>query len=133
MCEIIILIIISFLLLFPLYIPIINSVKTLKNLFTAPFSIPEAFIWSNYAVAWVEGNLLRLSINTIIVTSGTVLSIIVMSSIVAYALTRKKTFRNLNRMIFTFFIIGIMIPPHVAIIPLYLQMKFLSHLKRKVH
>ncbi len=118
--------IISLLLLMPLYIPIVNSVKALKDLYISPFSIPKIadIIWSNFSNAWIKGNLFRYFLNSLTVTTISVLLLIFLSSMVGFALTRKNSLTRLNKILFLFFLMGIMIPPQVSIIPLYFQMKF---------
>jgi len=116
----------SLLVLIPLYFPIINSFKTKNSLYETPFLPSKDIVWSNYSEAWIKGNLFQYLMNSIIVTVSSVLLVVVLSSMVAFALTRKKTFKNLNSVIFIFFLMGIMVPPQVGIIPLYLLMKRLS-------
>jgi len=124
--KIFILIIIVLGFLVPLYIPIINSFKTLDNFIRSPFLFPEKIYLENYIGALIKGDIFRYLINSIIVTSVSVFLTITLSSMAAFALTRKHTFKNLNRLIFIFFVIGIIIPPHASIIQLYLHLKFLK-------
>ena len=118
-----VLILFSTVILLPLYVPLLNSFKTMEGFFSSPFSVPDKLELNNYVQAWVKGNLFRFLINSIIVTSTSVLLVIFLSSMVAFVLSRRKTLRTLNRVLFIFFLMGIMIPPQVGIIPLYLQMK----------
>jgi len=97
----------------------------MEGFFSSPFSLPDDLELNNYAQAWVKGNLFRFLINSIIVTSTSVLFVIFLSSMVAFVLSRRKALIPLNRILFVFFLMGIMIPPQVGIIPLYLQMKAL--------
>jgi raffinose/stachyose/melibiose transport system permease protein len=121
--KLFIIILFLLLVLIPLYLPIINSFKTTSGLYKSPFSLPKDIMWSNYSEAWVKGNLFQYLINSTIVTVASVLLVVILSSMVAFALTRKRTFKNLNRVVFIFFLMGIMVPPQVGIVPLYLLMK----------
>jgi len=123
--KLVFLILFSTVILLPLYIPLLNSFKTMEGFFSSPFSLPDDLELNNYAQAWVKGNLFRFLINSIIVTSTSVLFVIFLSSMVAFVLSRRKALIPLNRILFVFFLMGIMIPPQVGIIPLYLQMKAL--------
>jgi len=120
-----VLIIFSLIIISPFYLLIVNSLKSVNEFFVSPFSLPEVYEWSNFSKAWTEGNLFRCLINTILTTGGALVLIIFCSSTAAFALSRKR-FRKLNNFLYIFFLVGVMIPSNVSIVPLALHMKFLN-------
>ena len=117
-----ILIILLLLMLFPIYIVLNASLKTTEELYRTPFNLTTTFQFENYQEAWNRGNLGIYFKNSLIVTFSTQVFIVLFSSMAAFALTRKETFKKFDKFIYIIFLLGITIPPHVAIIPLYLQM-----------
>ena len=64
-----------------------------------------------------EGNILRYFMNSAVVVVITVAVVILFGAMASYAITRIKW--KHSSLVFTFFILGMMIPVHVALSPLY--------------
>ena len=112
--------------LFPIYAVMNASIKTTEDLYKAPFKLTNEPQFKNYIEAWVRGNLGIYFKNSIIVTFASQIFVVIFSSMGAFALTRSETFKKFDRFIYILFLFGITLPPHVAIIPLYLQMNRLN-------
>ncbi len=108
------------LVLFPIYIVLVGSFKTENQLYDNIFGLPESLSPDNYIKAFFDGGLINYYQNSIIVTVFSLALIVVLSSMAAFALTRKNI--KGGKLIYLLFIIGIVIPPQVAIIQLSLQM-----------
>lgn len=95
---------------------IMNSLKTNVELFTDSLALPVKVQFANYAAAWNKG-LYKYFGNSVIVSSISLISILFLSSLLAYGITRfKSRFGNL------FFIItlgGMALSEQVALVPLY--------------
>jgi raffinose/stachyose/melibiose transport system permease protein len=115
-----ILIVFAILIMFPNYIVIVGSLKTNKEVYTDVFGLPDTPQWNNYIEAFFGGHLGYYFVNSFIVTGVSIVIIVLLSSMAAFALTRK--FTRGSKFIYLLFIIGIAIPPQVAIIQLALQM-----------
>lgn len=84
-----------------------------------PFGLPHSFTLSNYSRAFGIGNLGRYVLNSIIVTAGADLLIVVCGMSGAYALTVLGfRFSNLVR---SLFLLGIIVPVQVALVPLFID------------
>jgi len=78
-----------FVVLFPLYISAINSLKSnsaINNL--SPLQAPSHLDWHNYVTAWVGGDLGSAFFNTFFIIILAVLGNVILGTMVAYALTR---------------------------------------------
>jgi len=107
--------------LFPLADLLILSVKTLPQIVSHPFQWPTSINWSNYAVAWTQGQIGRLLLNTAGVAVGSVLVVIALSSAAAYVLGRYE-FRG-NQAVYMMFLSGLALPIQLLAVPLFVLMK----------
>ncbi|MFV0361802.1 MAG: carbohydrate ABC transporter permease [Suipraeoptans sp.] len=81
--------------------------------------LPKEWLWSNYADAWVNSGIAKYFMNTVIVTLATVVLTVVFAAMAAYSIARMKW--KLSRTALTVFLLGIMIPIHCALLPLFLS------------
>ena len=89
-----------------------------------PVDLPSTFTLDNYADAWVEGNLGNALVNSAVVTVVSVLFLVVFSSLAAYPLARVT--RSWSRIAFFGFMVGLLLPFQLALIPLYTTMRDLG-------
>ncbi|HEY8349776.1 MAG TPA: carbohydrate ABC transporter permease [Clostridia bacterium] len=104
--------------LYPLLWLIINSLKTDTEMFTDPWSVVPSFQFSNYATAWVSGKIGTSFFNSVMVSLISVGLTIVVASMAAFALKRFKW--KLSGFVMGVFLIGVMIPIHSTLIPLFM-------------
>ena len=98
---------------------ILASVKTNAEVLGSPFSLPAALQWENYKVAWTAAKLGTATLNSFIVCTVTLAVSILIGSMAAFAIARMRwRFANLS---LTYFLLGMMIPVHVVLIPLFIQ------------
>jgi raffinose/stachyose/melibiose transport system permease protein len=83
------------------------------------FSLPTGLTLDNYARAFAEADLLIYIRNSIIVTSVSLIAIVVLSAMGAYAI-RLLHFR-LDRLVLSLFLAGIIVPVQVVLIPLFVD------------
>ncbi len=112
--------------LFPLLWMVSASLKTQYSIFNDISLIPKEFHLENYYLAWHEGGFGRYFLNSIFYTVSVVISIIVISSMAAYAFSRLK-FPGRN-ILFFMFIAAMMIPIPGSFVPLYVLLNKL-HLR----
>jgi len=94
-----------------------SSFKSQLEFMTSPWSLPKDFTLESYSVV-LSSNFLRYFGNSLIVSAVSVVIVIVISAMASYPLARIKF--KLNRPIFILFLIGMMIPIHTTLIPIYL-------------
>lgn len=104
--------------LYPLLWLIINSLKTDTEMFIDPWSVIPSFQFDNYATAWVSGKIGTSFFNSVMVSFTSVGVTIVVASMAAFALKRFKW--KLSGFVMGLFLIGIMIPIHSTLIPLFM-------------
>ena len=111
--------------LFPVYWMFTFSLKSNAEIFgDNVVGLPKEWLWSNYVSAMSTGNMPRYFLNSIIVATSTILITLAVALMGTFALTRMiwKQRKNLNR----FFMLGLTIPIHASIVPVYVT---LSRLK----
>lgn len=113
-----ILILFAFIFLYPIVLMILNSFKTNLEIFRSPLGLPSAFNLQNYIDVWQTVNFSGYVWNSIYVSAGSVFVILFVSSLAAYYLSRYSF--KWNPYILFFFMLGLMLPMKLAIIPLYL-------------
>jgi raffinose/stachyose/melibiose transport system permease protein len=87
----VVLVILSLLFLYPLFLTIINSLKTFSEVMTDVIALPKQLTFANYSYVWEFINYPRLFLNNFIITGLGLLGIVFVSSIAAYKLARTKT------------------------------------------
>ena len=107
--------------LFPILMMGLSAFKSTPELFRNPFGLPESWSLINFVKVWERTNFPLYFRNSVIVTSGAVLLILILGVMAAYALARYR-FRG-NELIYLFFLSGLMIPLRLAVIPLFIQLK----------
>jgi len=93
-----------------------TSLKTQPQFFESPFGLFTDFTFSNYIAVFEEG-LLTYFLNSILVSVISVSVIMLISSMASYPLSRMKF--KLNRPTFLLFIVGMMLPVHATLIPVF--------------
>lgn len=111
--------------MFPIYWMFTFSLKDNSEIFGKNmFGLPEHWLWSNYEAALRVGNIARYFLNSVIVTGATIVITVIFSLMATYALTR-MIWRGRSA-VNNFFMLGLTIPIHAAILPVFL---ILSKLK----
>ncbi|MDR1470357.1 MAG: carbohydrate ABC transporter permease [Spirochaetaceae bacterium] len=85
---------------------------------------PKTPKWENYPDALKQGGVLIYFFNSLLVTGVTIVMTVLLSSTTAYAISRMKW--KLSGKVMTFLLLGMMIPVHAALLPLFIV---LSRLK----
>ncbi|MFC4306835.1 carbohydrate ABC transporter permease [Cohnella boryungensis] len=94
------------------------SLKNSQEVFNLPpFSLPSKLRWENYESVWSQGNISKYFINSVWITVVSVVLTILLASFVTYALTRMRW--RLRPLVLGLFMVGLMIPVHSTLIPLF--------------
>lgn len=102
--------------LFPLVWLINYSLLRSGELFGAQFiKWPDIPMWSNYVRAWIQGNIPRYFLNSIIVVCSSVLLTVICSFLLAYACTRMEW--KLRSTVYGLVLLGMTIPIHATLLP----------------
>lgn len=106
----------ALLVLFPLYIMVINSFKSRQEIFTNQLSLPASLNFDYYKQAIAQMKFFTALGNSLIVTSVSVVLIVIFSSMAAWVLERRKT--KTSSFLFYMFIATMLIPFQSIMIPL---------------
>lgn len=111
------LVLIAVIYLAPLLWVFMVSFKTNAEIFTSPFALPESFYLDNFAFAWTAGKLGVATWNSFVVCTATLILSMLIGSMAAFAIGRLRF--KLAKPCMTFFLVGMMIPVHCVMIPLF--------------
>lgn len=100
----------------PFYIILVNSFKTIKELFISTLALPKTLTFQNYKVAMSDLKLSESFYNSIIITIASIVIIVIFASMTAYALQRRK--RKSSIVIYMVFAVAMLIPFQAVMIPL---------------
>jgi len=118
-----VLIVISFIMIFPFILMLSTSLKNMAELQRPVFSIiPDVLRFDNYPKAMARGNWGLYFWNSIYVTFWSVVLSLLFNSMAGFAFARLRfRFREL---LFIISLIGLMIPPQVNMLPIYVILKY---------
>ncbi len=109
---------------------IVTSFKPSREIFMAPFALPDRATGANYVNAWRVGQLGESFFNSVVITVLVVLATLALSSTAAYALARFGL-RRAKALQF-YFLAGLMIPIQLSVVPLFFEMKALGLLNSRL-
>ncbi|MEK3716392.1 carbohydrate ABC transporter permease [Paenibacillus sp. FSL R7-0333] len=102
--------------LFPIYMGVLNSLKTEGDMMNNILAIPRQLEFGNYSDAFEKTNFLRSLGNTVVVAVIGLTGIILFSSMAGYKLSR--TPGRLSTFLFNLFVLSMLIPFHSIMISL---------------
>ena len=103
----------------PLLWVVITSLKDDSTLMLSPWAMPDKLMFENYTFAWTAGNLGRATLNSFIVCTITLILSMLFGAMAAYAIAILRW--KLAKLTLTYFLIGMMVPVHCVLIPLFIQ------------
>jgi len=118
------LIIWSFIALFPLWVLIVNSLKTRFTIYDNPFWIPAKWNFGNYSAVLESGDFLGYFKNSFIVVVMSIALALILGGLASYALASWKS--RFSRWLHFFMIAGMMLPIKIGSIRLLELVKSLK-------
>jgi raffinose/stachyose/melibiose transport system permease protein len=115
---------------YPIAWMMMNSLKTEKEFALNPFLFPHEWAWDNYAKAWETARLGTYFWNSILVSVIAVVITVFLGALAAYFLARFE-FRW-NKWIYSFFLLGMLIPVHATLVPMFILMRNLDLLDTRI-
>ena len=106
---------------FLVLITFLSSFKTKSDLVSNTIGFPKKFTLENYKTLIFEDNFLRYFANSIILTVMSIASIVIISSLTAYGLSRYKF--KLSDALQSYFLLGLMFPIQLGILPLFIMLR----------
>jgi raffinose/stachyose/melibiose transport system permease protein len=108
----------------PLLLVVINSLRPTSEIFADPIALPERVSLDSYVTAWTDANFGRYFFNSLGITVAAVALATTVSVLAAYPLGRYR-FRG-STLLSLFFLSGLMLPFRLAILPLFLMLDSLN-------
>lgn len=109
---------------YPLFLMVMTSFKSTREIFMAPFALPEQWGLDNMAAVWQRANFPLYLRNSLFVTVTSVMLIAAISSLAAYALARYSF--KWGNWLYVYFLAGLMVPMRLGVLPLFMLMKSLK-------
>jgi raffinose/stachyose/melibiose transport system permease protein len=103
--------------MFPIYIMVASSLKTLPEMQAAPLAAPSSWQWSNFADAWTQGGFGEALTTSSIVTATSIALLVLFGSMVSFVLARRVG--TMSYGLYLLFLIGIILPFQLGLIPVY--------------
>jgi len=102
--------------LYPLLWMVFSSFKSNQEVFASPWGLPGELRWGNFGRAGSAG-VVRYFVNSVLVTSASILTTVLFSAWAAYGLVRLRV--PFGGTILGLLLGGLMLAPTVALIPLF--------------
>lgn len=106
----------------PLYFVISNALKGYEQVTIDPVSFPNPIIWKNFIEAWNGMGYIRAFVNTLVITAGSIVGIILVCSLGSYMLVRR--YPRISNIIYMLIISMMFVPFQAMMIPMAM---FLFH------
>ncbi|HCO98793.1 MAG: Binding-protein-dependent transport systems inner membrane component, partial [Thermotoga sp. 50_1627] len=105
----------------PFTMMVMNSFKSMRELFLKPFSLPSTFRFDNFKKAWNFANIGLGYRNSLIVAGITVIIVVLLASMFAYMVSKYNfAFR---RGVFLYTMLGLALPARLAVIPIFILLR----------
>ncbi|GAA2216508.1 carbohydrate ABC transporter permease [Nonomuraea monospora] len=101
---------------FPVLYALLNSFRTYADITRDPMGLPTSFSLDNYVRLFQDTDYGQAVLNTLVITIGTIALLLAVVPMAAYGIERLGG--RSSRLIYLFFIAGLMIPFQVRMIPL---------------
>lgn len=105
----------------PIVWMVVSSFKSEADFATNPLGLPKTWNFSNYTSAWKVAHLGTYFWNSVLVTAASILLTVLLGALASYFLSRFE-FR-MRGWLYGLFIIGMTIPIHATLVPIFIVMK----------
>lgn len=112
------------LVLIPLAATAVGGLKTIGELRTDPFGMPQDWIWSNYTDILFGDRLWQMLWNSLVIALLTVVMTVASGSMVAFLFAHLTFFGD--RYLLSYFMLGLLFPAATAILPLFIKIRDLG-------
>lgn len=125
----ILLIVYSFITVFVIGVTFLDSLKSQTDLVTNFVGLPKAISFDSYKAVF-QGDFIRYFFNSVILTVCGTVGCMILSSMAAYGISRYE-FKG-KSILSSYFLIGMMVPIQVSILPLFLMLRKMGLLNNLV-
>lgn len=122
-----VMIVVALIFAFPIYVLVVTAIKEPAEITESPIGLPKQLYTANFTEAWQAAALGQAMINSTVITAMSIALLVGIGSLAAYGIVRGT--RRINGGLFILFILGLMIPIQLGMVPLYDLMKNLNLLR----
>lgn len=108
----------------PLLATLLGGFKTLGELRTNPFGLPETWEWQNYTDILFSSRYWQMLWNSLVISSLTVLLTLIVASMAAFVFAHIHFFGS--SMLLSYLTMGLLFPAATAILPLFIKVRDLG-------
>lgn len=103
---------------YPIIYTMVYGLKSMEEAISTPaYAFPKQLYWGNYKYILLESQFVRYFFNSIVITGTVVILVLIVSSMAAFVLAKMRVKgRHTLQM---YFLLGLMIPMQVCLLPLY--------------
>lgn len=112
-----ILVLLAFTAVFPILLVLINSLKSGAEVTANPLALPKSPDWSNFVEAWSYGNFAQGFVNSILLTSTTVVVVLLTATPAAYVISANKI--PIVKPVTLYLLVAMTVPIQLFLFPLY--------------
>ncbi len=105
----------------PFYFLVIVALKPDIEALQTPLSFPKHIHLANFSTAWHQASLGRALLNSLLITGGSVVCLIAIGSVCAYAIARRPG--KMGTALYLLFVLGIILPFQLGLVPAYAVMR----------
>lgn len=124
LAQIISLVVMAIFVIVPLFATLVGGFKSLGELRTDPFGLPDSWDWSAYIGIISEGRLFQLMWNSLFISFFTVILTVIVASMAAFVLAHVRFFGR--EMLMGYFLLGLLFPAATAVLPLFIKVRDLG-------
>jgi raffinose/stachyose/melibiose transport system permease protein len=115
---------IALLVIVPLLATALGGFKSLGELRTNPFGLPQVWEWSNYADILASRRYWQLLRNSLVISALTVVLTLIVASMAAFVFAHVKFFGR--EMLLGYITVGLLFPAATAVLPLFIKVRDLG-------
>ena len=108
----------------PLVATVLGGFKSLGELRTNPFGLPQVWEWQNYGGILMSKRYWQLLANSLIISTMTVVLTLIAASMAAFVFAQIKFFGS--AMLMSYITMGLLFPAATAILPLFIKVRDLG-------
>ncbi|HEY5585840.1 MAG TPA: carbohydrate ABC transporter permease [Ruminiclostridium sp.] len=117
--------------LYPLIWLLLFSLKDNNEIFGGNvLGLPHNWLWSNYSTALTSGKVGIYFLNSLLITSVTIVFSSILISMAAFAIIRMKW--KLSKVVLNVFLLGMMVPLHATLLPLFIVLQKMNLLDTRL-
>jgi N-acetylglucosamine transport system permease protein len=114
----------ALLVIFPMLWSVMTAFKTDQEIFFSPWALPATPVYANFVRAWTTARIGEFLYNTLLVIVPSLFLTLLLSAMASYVLARFE-FPGRN-LIFYMFLVGMIFPLFLALVPLYFVMRLIN-------